>query len=464
MNHKHSRNMSIVALIVGFSMMLTGCADIRINYNSPDKNPTSESPKDFFDNAELNSLVDENFKDVEQNGWAELRIPREIHGIGEEAFSANALDAAHKLIDAGYEAYFIGGAIRDLVMGTETMDFDITTNASNVEIKKVFKNAKFHTIPSGLEFAFVEYPGEVIDVASCVNIPAEYHGLKGVPDFDPDQMYSGDFVKDSFQRDLTINALYYDVKSGDLVDYHGGLHDIREHILQTMVDAESAFDADPRISIRAMRFKARYGFDFSDRLDEVLRTGVAQYVTKPGPESNSFNIPKFFDAGYALDSYEVLEEYGAFPVLFAPVANISATDDYKAYLKSAMKQMDEWEANGDEIGRDLYMAVILWPGFEGIDEDKIKEASEEVLSKQSKTIMINDEDKDDFTDLFVLENMLEKDMPYEDSSALVTQNEFEDAYDLLVIRSLTNEELTDEVDFWTKLREEFLYDEEDIAA
>ena len=380
------------------------------------------------------------------------------------AFSANALDAAHKLIDAGYEAYFIGGAIRDLVMGTETMDFDITTNASNVEIKKVFKNAKFHTIPSGLEFAFVEYPGEVIDVASCVNIPAEYHGIKGVPDFDPGQMYSGDFVKDSFQRDLTINALYYDVKTGDLVDYHGGLHDIREHILQTMVDAESAFDADPRISIRAMRFKARYGFDFSDRLDEVLRAGVAQYVTKPGPESNSFNIPKFFDAGYALDSYEVLEEYGAFPVLFAPVANMSGTDEYKAYMESAMKQMDEWESNGDEVGKDLYMAVILWPEFEGIDESKIKEASEEVLSQQSKTIMINDEDKDDFTDLFVLEYMLEENMSYEDSAELVTQNEFEDAYDLLVIRSLTNGELTDEVDFWTKLRDELLYDEEDIAA
>lgn len=340
----------------------------------------------------------------------------------------------------------------------------MVTNASNQEIKKVFKNATFHLIPSGLEFAYVEYPGEVIDVASCVNIPAEFYGLKGVPDFDPTQMYSGSFVSDSFQRDLTINAIYYDVQTGDIVDYHGGLHDIREHILQTMVDAESAFEADPRISIRAMRFKARYGFNFSDRMDEVLRAGVAKYVTEPGPVSNSFNIPKFFDGGYALNSYEVLEEYGAFPILFAPVADTSAQDDYKTYMISAMKQMDDWEANGDEFSRNLYIAVILWPIFEGADKEKIQKMSKEVLSQQSKTIMINDEDMDDYTDLFILEKMLEEDLSYEDSAKIVTQNEFEDAYDLLVLRSLTDENLTDEVDYWTKMREELLYDEMDIAA
>ncbi len=277
-------------------------------------------------------------------------------------------------------------------------------------------------------------------------------------------MYSDSFVSDSFQRDLTINAIYYDVKTGDIVDYHGGLHDIREHILQTMVDAEAAFKADPRISIRAMRFKARYGFDFSDRLDEVLRVGVEKYVTEPGPESNSFNIPKFFDAGYALNSYEVLEDYGAFPVLFAPVSDINAADDYKTYMISAMKQMDDWEANGDEFSRNLYMAVILWPKFEGVDKEKIQEMSKEVLSQQSKTILINDEDMDDFTDLFVLEKKLEEDLSYEDSAKLMTQNEFEDAYDLLVIRSLTDESLADKVDYWTEMREELLYDETDIAA
>ncbi len=179
MNRKHTRGRLIVTLIVGLSLIFTGCAGKSSSHGISDNEVTSEiSYQGFFDNAKLNKMIDENFKDVENNGWAELRIPSSIHGISEGAFSDNALVTAQKLIDAGYEAYIIGGAVRDLVMGTETMDFDITTNASNQEIKKVFKNAKFHTIPTGLEFAYVDYPGEVIDVASCVNIPAEYKGLK----------------------------------------------------------------------------------------------------------------------------------------------------------------------------------------------------------------------------------------------------------------------------------------------
>ena len=459
-------NKRMVAIITVCTFTLTGCGSININYNIPEAAASGqESAYDgFFDNDEINKLIDANYKEVEQNGWAELRIPEEVHGIGQDSFSDNALDAAHKLIDSGYEAYIIGGAIRDLVMGTETMDFDITTNASNDQISKVFENARFHAIPSGLEFAFVEYPGEVIDVASCVNIPAEFHGVAGVPDFDPNEMYSDNFVADSFERDLTINALYYDVKTGELVDYHGGLHDIREGIIQTMVDPAIALDADPRISIRGMRFKARYGFDLSDGFDKAMRENVGVYVTKPGPGSNSFNVPKFFDAGYAYNSYEVLDDYGAFDVLFAPVDDICQTDDYKSYMEAATKQMDAWEAEGDEIGKDLYIAVILWPEFEGMTKEEVEKSSAGVLAKQNETISINEEDTDDYIDLFVIECLMEQDMTYDEAAGLVMQNEFEDAYDLLVIRSLTDDSLEDEVDYWTEMRNEVLYEDSDIAA
>ena len=460
------KGIRFIAVLTVFSFLLAGCASVNINYSIPAGEETEQerSYGGFFDNEELNSLIDANYEEVEKNGWAELRIPEEIHGIGKDSFSDNALDAAHRLIDAGYEAYIIGGAIRDLVMGTETMDFDITTNASNEQISEVFENARFHEIPSGLEFAFVEYPGEVIDVASCVNIPAEFYGVEGVPDFDPNEMYSDNFIADSFERDLTINAIYYDVKTGDLVDYHGGLHDIREGIIQTMVDPAVALEADPRISIRGMRFKARYGFDLSDGFDKAMRENGEEYVTEPGPGSNSFNVPKFFDAGYAYDSYEVLDEYGTFAVLFAPVADISGTDGYRSYIEAAMKQMDSWEAEGDEIGNGLYIAVILWPEFDGMTKEEIEQSAADALAKQNETIGISEEDTDDYIDLFVIECLMEQDLTYDEAAGLVMQNEFEDAYDLLVIRSLTDDSLEDEVDYWTEMRNEVLYEDSDIAA
>ena len=404
----------------------------------------------FFNNKELNRLIDENYELVVQNGWAELRIPASVHGITRDSFSPNALDAADKLIANGYEAYIIGGSIRDLVIGTPSMDFDITTNATNEQIKATFDNVAFHVIPSGHAFAFVQYPEEVIDVASCVNIPDQFYGLPGVPEFTPGALYSGNFVFDSFQRDLTINAIYYDVRTGDLVDYHGGLHDIRDGIIQTTVDPEKALEADSRISVRALRFKSRYGFRFSDRMDEVMKDRGGFFVVAAGASSNSFNIPKFFNAGYALRCYETMCDYNVFDVIYSPVSGIFKTEDYQNYITAAFKWMDEQYANGNKLNSGLSTAVILWPAVSKTVNSK--EAST-VLLQQNRTIAIDEETMDDYLDLFGIEKKMTEKLSYEEALEIAMQNEFEDAFQLLIIRSLTEKGLEDAVSFWTSIRE-----------
>lgn len=399
---------------------------------------------DFFDNSQVNELIDANYEQVLENGWAELRIPASLHGIDESSFSANALDAAQKLIDAGYDAYFIGGAIRDLVMGTETMDFDITTNAPNDAIKEIFDNVSFHSIPTGASFAFVHYPDEVIDVATCVNIPAEYYGLKGVPDFDPDEIYSDNFIFDSFQRDFTINAIYYDVKTKELVDYHGGLHDIREGILETMVDASVAVSADTRKAVRGMRFKARYGFEFSDSLEKVMREKAPVYVAAAA-DSNSFNVPKFFNAGYAQKSYEVLSDYGTFTVLFSPISDIYETEGYQQYIKNAMKWMDEYYETNGEFDPELALAVILYPAYETTKD------AEALLDEQNTAYTLSSDEKEYYINLFSLETEMEEAAGTDKATELLTREGFDNAYDLLAIRAVTNDSLSEIVDFYSKL-------------
>ena len=400
----------------------------------------------FFNNKELNRLIDENYELVVQNGWAELRIPASVHGITRDSFSPNALDAADKLIANGYEAYIIGGSIRDLVIGTPSMDFDITTNATNEQIKATFDNVAFHVIPSGHAFAFVQYPEEVIDVASCVNIPDQFYGLPGVPEFTPGDLYSDNFIFDSFQRDLTINALYYDVRTGDLVDYHGGLHDIRDGIIQTTVDPEKALEADSRISVRALRFKSRYGFRFSDRMDEVMKNRGGFFVVAAGASSNSFNIPKFFNAGYAFRCYETMCDYNVFDVIYSPVAGIFRTEGYQDYITAAFKWMDEQYAAGTRLSSSLSTAVILWPAVNSKD-------AKAVLMQQNKTIAIDEETMDDFLDLFEIEKKMTQKLSYEEALEIALQNEFEDAFQLLMIRSLTEKGLEEAVSFWTSIRE-----------
>ena len=402
----------------------------------------------LFANAEVNAMIDENYEAVVRDGWAELRIPLSMHGITEEHFTANSLDAAHKLIDAGYDAYMIGGSVRDLIMGTEAMDYDITTNASNEAIMEVLGDVTFHGIATGHEFAIVHYGDEIVDVASCINIPASYHGIQGVPDFDLDSLYSDNIVADSFQRDLTMNAIYYDMATGDLVDFHGGLHDIRDGILDTMLDAKVELDTDPRVAVRAMRFKARYGARFSDRLEAEMRERAPEHVTNCTPKANLVNLRKFYTAGYARDAWETLMDYGAFPALYTPVADLCQSPAYQTYIRSAMEWMDTWHDAGHLQDSDLAMAAILWPAVADLDAEGIAE----VLEAQSKTIMLFEDIRQRYMALFELEKSLTGSFTDEEAMEMVFQSQFENAYELLLMRGETDKSLEDAIAFWTQAR------------
>ena len=114
---------------------------------------------------ELNRLIDANYALVQRDGWAELRIPKKLHHIDSSDFGSNAVDVAQKLIAAGHEAYVVGGALRDLVMGETANDVDIATNASNEEIKAIMGSVKFHEV-AGKVFGIANYPDEALDVAT----------------------------------------------------------------------------------------------------------------------------------------------------------------------------------------------------------------------------------------------------------------------------------------------------------
>ena len=404
-----------------------------------------------FFTEEINRMIDENYKLVQENGWAELRIPESVHGLSRDIFSPNAVDAAEKLINAGYEAYCIGGTVRDLVMGTPTMDFDIVTTAPNEEFEKILGDVTFHTIPSGQSFGYAHYPDEVIDVARCVNIPAAYKGLPGVPDFDPDALYSGSFVADSFQRDLTFNAIYYDFRTGDLVDYHGGLHDIREGIVDTMVDPYVAIADDPRIAIRSLRFAARYNFRLSDRMDAAMMENGPEYAAKNKPDRNEFNLAKYYDAGYARRCLDNLEKYNMFTALYKPAADLYQTDAYKEYIRAATDWMDEWYAAGKVMDGNLSIAAFLWPAVEELEGEALQAAAKELFEAQKKTIEINEEKEAKFLDIYDLQAKLTGELTEEDSQELLQHPHFMDAFELLMIRNRTNPELNTSVKYWSEL-------------
>ncbi len=351
----------------------------------------------LFDNPEINKLIDENYIAVKEKGYAELRIPERLHRIPREKFSAAALDAADLLIRAGFQAYLAGGSVRDLILGTKVNDFDIVTDANFEEQKKIFAgHFSSHSHQNGINYGIAVYPGEEIYLAQMRNIPAAYYGLKNIPDFNPKELFSNNIRNDSFQRDLTINAVYYDMNTGDLIDFHGGLYALREGIIESPAEPDAHFTNDPTSAIRAMRFKVRYNFRFSDSVEKVMRENALKYMKLLTPESISGYLNRMFGHNYSKASYEVLNDYGVFEYFFPALKDICGTEKYKRYALKAMKILDAQRSPG----KNLWLALLLWPAVKNSDVDT-------VLNEQGKIYRFSDEQVNSLKEIFMTEIAME---------------------------------------------------------
>ena len=412
-----------------------------------------KTEKKFF-TLEINRLIDENYTLVQKNGWAKLVIPRILHGIGEERFSPSCIAAAKTLIAAGHEAYVIGGAVRDMIIGKPSNDFDLVTSATNEEIKALLPNVTFHTIQNGAEFAVAHYPDEAIDVATFMNIPAVYYGHEGIPDFDPSELYGRNILNDSFQRDLPFNALYYDIVTGDLIDFHGGLHDIREGQINTMTDAHLEFSYKPNNVFRALRFKSRFGYSLNQQVEEAIRANIAEYVANMEGTTLSNEITKMEFTGYSLICWRTLLEYGAIPVVFPPVLDFYKTSAYRDYMEATLSALDAAYAKnkGDKGYMRYFLAAALWPA---IERETAKgtpfwDSVAKVLDNEGRVYVYLKTERRDVEEFLSVEHYLTHPRRLKPVDALISNLYFPAAFELLKVRARLNPSLAGFVSFWMR--------------
>ena len=321
----------------------------------------------FFDDPEINALIDANYAEVQEKGWAELVIPESLHHFGRDRISPNALTVGQKLIDRGFAAYIVGGTVRDFAMGTKVNDFDVATDATIEQQMEIFGDALSLHVNNGKTFGVVHFEDEGIDLAQFQNIPAPYLGKPGVPDFDPESKVSTSPLNDSFQRDLTMNALYYDLTTGNIIDYHGGLYSIREGFLKAPVDGDLAMRTDPAI-IRLLRFKARYGFRLSDDLEAAMREHALEYAATIAPLEAENQLRRMWFGGYAVTCFDEMNDYGLFAYFHPPVADICGTEEYIAYAREALARLDADKAAGKIVDENEALALLLYPAAEKLAE------------------------------------------------------------------------------------------------
>ncbi|MDA8165583.1 MAG: poly(A) polymerase [Desulfobacteraceae bacterium] len=198
-----------------------------------------------------------------------LIVPRAEHPISRKNIDREALKVLHRLRDAGFTAYLVGGGVRDLLLGKAPKDFDISTDARPGQLRKIFRNSRI----IGRRFRLVQvffHGGKIIEV-STFRQRSEFEEQNGESEVLASDNTFGTPAEDAFRRDLTINALFYEIEHFTVIDYTGGMADLRNRIIRFVGDPDRRLTRDPARMLRAIRHAARSGFQIEAASWEAIK-------------------------------------------------------------------------------------------------------------------------------------------------------------------------------------------------
>jgi poly(A) polymerase len=283
-------------------------------------------------------------------------LPRRIddHDIDSRDLDKNALDVVYKLHDAGFDSYLVGGCVRDMLCDMTPKDFDVATNATPEEVRSIFRRSRL--IGRRFPIAHVRYGRELIEVstfrqAQHDDIETNEHGL-----IVRDQSF-GSIADDAFRRDFTVNALYYDVISHEIIDYVGGIEDIEQKRLRFIGEPAERLAEDPVRYLRALRFAAKLGFTIDDNI-LLLAEDTAERL-EAIPSARLFDeFLKLFLSGYGEAAWLQIRDTPLVRSLFP------SCDPDSNMVTEAMRNTDQRIAEGKPVTPGYLIAVLLWADFE----------------------------------------------------------------------------------------------------
>jgi poly(A) polymerase len=316
-----------------------------------------------------------------------VEVPKGEHGIDPTLVDERAVKVVRTLVDAGFEAYVVGGAVRDLLVGLRPKDFDVATNATPEQVKALFRRAFI----IGRRFRIVHVVfgrgrqdrglSEVIEVSTframveasaaepVVGNESSRRDLAGkshVVDSEGrvlrDNVW-GPQIDDAARRDFTVNAMYYDPVREIVVDYHGGIRDVKNKLLRMIGDPAARYREDPVRIIRVVRFAAKLGFEIESKTRAPIKAmaGLLDNV----PASRTFDeMIKLLQTGHALASIAELRKQGlhrgVFPALDAALDEASRHDGRERFIRLALADTDRRVGEGKPVAPSFMLACLLW--------------------------------------------------------------------------------------------------------
>jgi poly(A) polymerase len=287
-------------------------------------------------------------------------IPRAQHSVSRKEISDSALKVLYRLHNAGFQAFLVGGCVRDAILDLHPKDFDVATNATPDEVRGLFNNCRL--IGRRFRLAHVRFGREVIEVATFR--AAAIHESDDVSHDDEgrilrDNVY-GTIEEDVWRRDFTCNALYYDISDFSIWDYAGGMQYIENRRLVLIGDAQQRLREDPVRMLRAVRFAAKLNFTLDPAVANAIHANVDLLPNVPAARLFD-EFMKLFQGGSAQRTFELLWEYGLFDQLFPQTSRALEQDqDFARFVQAALQNTDRRVAEDKSVTPMFLLGVFLW--------------------------------------------------------------------------------------------------------
>ncbi len=284
-------------------------------------------------------------------------IPRDAHPVSRKDMDQDAVRVMKRLRQHGFKAYLVGGSVRDLLLGREPKDFDISTDAEPKQIKRLFRNC--FLVGRRFRLAHIRFAGGKVIETSTFRRQPEAEQADGDSLLQWNDNHFGTPKQDAFRRDFTVNGLFYDPSDFSIIDHVGGVSDLRRGLIRSIGDPNIRFREDPVRMIRAVRFAARLGF----RLEARTRRAVLRHapeVAAAAPARLLEELYKLFGFSSAEPSFYLLWELGLLRVLIPELdAHITETGGKKSSWWRRLAALDSGQHWQGPLSPSLMLAVLL---------------------------------------------------------------------------------------------------------
>jgi poly(A) polymerase len=406
---------------------------------------------------------------VSPTSVAQTRMSPQVYERGDHIISRSniddrALKVLYRLRNAGYKAYLVGGGVRDLLLGREPKDFDVATDALPEQVRELFRNCRL--IGRRFRLAHVHFGKEVIEVATF----RAQHEVDTAGDAVTeegrilrDNVY-GDIDDDVWRRDFTVNALYYNIDNFTLIDYVGGMEDVRAGRLRVIGDPEVRFREDPVRMLRAIRFAVKLGFTIHSETEAAI-LALGRLLTDI-PAARLFEeLLKLFLGGTAVQTFELLRHYGLFQYLFPDVDRALSEEEQgfpHMLLVRALENTDLRIAQNKPVTPAFLFAALLWDPLRRLQREfetqgrheieSLEMAADATIAKQVAHIAMPRRFSRVTREIWALQPRL-MNRTGKRPQRLLEHPRFRAAYDFLVLRAEAGEDLQELADWWTKFQE-----------